>query len=609
MNWIGLWRRAAGHSGFRCGHMIAWTALSRSHHAGIVAGMKSDGTQAVKRFFLRQDERGEIQQLVLDGPEGAARLASDDALADADIAAAMRQAMEKLMAMHDPVLWETARALVLNGDAERSLHPLSSGILVGETVVEPVMAHVVGAAGFSMFTAPPAPEKLASIPLEHAVTGLPAIPMVIEELSLEGPDNTGLHHFRAGIRISNHTDHDWARVETTATLFAGSGAPLASAAVSIDDRIAARTDALLRPSWPRLAAALLLNAPETFHVVVNAIAYTKRTHEVANGRLAERVVAPVSLGKLILPGSIGCLSVDVIRRDTDAHGNEFIDSCCVVQNLSPTTADYIDYVLELKSQQGDIQRATDTVSSLKPGLICSMENRSWLTGGANGKLEVRAVLNVFFPAGYGCVQRRGETIGAEEDASDDAASSRLQSPVQVPEPVASQEPQHDLFPPTPRSTSELQAIWAKRWREGVARFCLAARAQFDDRKGEADVPRNTFYFHPGIPSEKLAGALRAYPDIEPDDVRMLIDDSFFGSAKACLILTDYGIYAYTGAEPVGLWLGEIQSIEAGQALLGTMSTLRINDDDFFLSGHVSRKSMNTLADLLESMRCAVRAGR
>ncbi len=90
---------------------------------------------------------------------------------------------------------------------------------------------------------------------------------------------------------------------------------------------------------------------------------------------------------------------------------------------------------------------------------------------------------------------------------------------------------------------------------------------------------------------------------------MLIDDSFFGSAKACLILTDYGIYAYTGAEPVGLWLGEIQSIEAGQALLGTMSTLRINDDDFFLSGHVSRKSMNTLADLLESMRCAVRAGR
>jgi hypothetical protein len=238
-----------------------------------------------------------------------------------------------------------------------------------------------------------------------------------------------------------------------------------------------------------------------------------------------------------------------------------------------------------------------------------MEARSWLAGGANSDLVARAILNVFFPAGYGSVQRQGETIGVEDETPDNGASAALQLPVAMTEAAARQESQHDLFPPTPRSTSELQAIWAKRWREGVARFCLAARGQFDDRTGEADVPRNTFYFHPDIPSEKLAGALKAYPDIEPDDVRMLIDDSFFGGAKACLILTDYGIYAYTGAEPVGLWLGEIQSIEAGQALLGTMSTLRINDDDFFLSGHVSRKAMNTLAELLETMRCAVRAGR
>lgn len=609
MNWMGLWQRAGGNSGFRCVHMIAWIELPRNRRAGIVAGLMSDGTQSARRFFLRQDQNGGIRQLVFDGPDGVTRLPGHDDLTDGDIAVATQGAMDQLIAMHDRDQWGKARLLVLNSDAEGSLRPLSSGILAGGTVVEPVMAHVIGAAGMAMSPSPPAPERLASIPMEHAVTGLPAIPMVVEELSLEGPDNSGVHHFRASIRISNPTDHDWARVETTATLFACSGAPLASAAVSIDGCIPARTDAVLRPSWPRLAAALLLSTPETFHVVVNAIAYAKRAHEVASGRLADRVVAPVSLGRLILPGSIGCLSVEITRRDTDAQGNEFVDSRCVVQNLSPTTADHVEYVLELTSPQGDVRRAASVVSSLKPGLIWSMEARAWLAGGANQDLAARVILNVFFPAGHGTVQRQGETIAVEEESPDTVANSAPTSPASTSGPIARQESQSDLFPPTPRSTSELQAIWARRWREGVARFCLAARAQFDDRRGEADVPRNTFYFYPGIPSEKLAGALKAYPDIEPDDVRMLIDDSFFGSAKACLILTDYGIYAYTGAEPVGLWLGEIQSIEAGQALLGTMSTLRINDDDFFLSGHVSRKAMNTLAELLETMRCAVRAGR
>jgi hypothetical protein len=609
MNWIGLWQRAAGDSRFRCVHMIAWMELSRNHRAGAVAGRMSDGTHAVKRFFLRQNEDGDIQQLAFDGQDGVTRLSADRDLPEADIASATRGAMDRITAMHDADQWATASFLVLKSDAEGSLRPLSNGILAGETVVEPAMAYVISAAGFAMFPSPPAPERLAYIPIEHAVTGLPAIPMVIEELSLDGPDNNGVHHFRAGIRIGNPTDHAWARVETTATLFACSGAPLASAAVSIDGHIPARTDAVLRPSWPRLAAALLLNSPETFHVVVNAIAYAKRAHEIANCRLADRVVAPITLGRLILPGSIGCLSLEVTKRDADAHGNEFIDSRCVVQNLSPATVDHIEYVLELTSPQGDVRRATSAVSSLKPGLIWSMEARSWLAGGANPDLAARAILNVFFPAGYGSVQRQGETIGVEEEAPDNGANAALQLPAAMTEAVEPRESQHDLFPPTPRSTSELHAIWANRWREGVARFCLAARAQFDDKDGEAEVPRNTFYFDPDIPSEKLAGALKAYPHIEPEDVRMLIDDSFFGSAKACLILTDYGIYAYTGAEPVGLWLGEIQSIEAGQALLGTMSTLRINDDDFFLSGHVSRKSMNTLAELLEAMRCAVRAGR
>ena len=131
MNWMGLWQRAAGNSGFRCVQMIVWTALSRNHRAGIVAGLKSDGTHAVKRFFLRQDEKGGIRQLVFDGQDGVTRLPGHDDLPDGDIAVATQGAMDQLIAMHDPVQWETAISLVLKSDAEGSLRPLSTGVLVG----------------------------------------------------------------------------------------------------------------------------------------------------------------------------------------------------------------------------------------------------------------------------------------------------------------------------------------------------------------------------------------------------------------------------------------------------------------------------------------------
>jgi hypothetical protein len=458
-------------------------------------------------------------------------------------------------------------------------------------------------------SAPAVQNRVSAIKLEHAVTGLPAVPMVIEELSLDEPQGDGTHHIRAGIRISNTTDCGWARVEATATLFNAVGTPLASEASSIDYCIPARSNALLRPAWPRLAAAFLLNTPETFHVVVTGVAYTKHAYEVGSCALAERVIAPVPLGKLSLPGAIACLSFEVIRRDVDSDGRGFIDSRCVVQNLSPTTADYIEYALELASPQGYRQRVSGAVSSLKPGLIWSLEDRSWLTAKSAGETTAKGILNVFVPAGYGSVQRRGETVGVDEENTEDSLEAELTPVGTVSDEMGRWESQNDLFPPTSHSQSELQGIWAGRWREGVARFCRAAQGYFADKANQGSIPRNTFYFHPDIPQEKLNGALKAYPDIADDDVKMLIDDTFLGGARACLLLTDYGIYAYSGAEPVGMELGEMLSVEAGRALLGTMSTLRINDDDFFISGQVPRKCMNTLAELLETMRCEVRLGR
>lgn len=649
MDWMGLWQQTAGTSGFRCVYMLAWATLPRSLLVGIIAGMKPDGNQVVRYFYLRQDDIGDVRQLVLQDRAVVAGWPGEDDSVAAERAAASERAMSQLIAMHDAHHWEASRNLVLKGGAEPSLRQLSGGALAGETVVEPIMAHVIKAAGLAIDSPYPAgwadagvlmcpgcaasndPAarfcsrcgtelsvagtaasatllKPAGIPVEHAVTGLPVIPMAIEELSLDGPDKHGVHHFRAGIRISNNSDHGWARVDATATLFDHSGATLVSASASIDEGIPAGTDALIRPSWPRLAAAVLLHTPETFHVVVNAIAYAKRTYQVGECRLADHVATPVSLGRLTIPGAISCLSFEILKRGIDAFGNGFIDSRCVVQNLSPTTADYVEYVLELRDRRGGMERMSGMVSALKPGLIGALEERSWLADGVGTELSVKALLNVLFPVGYGCAQRRGEIVGTEEEVADSRADAVPPADA-APPSVERQESQHDLFPATSRSTSELRAIWASRWRDGVARFCQVARAQFDDKRGENDVPRNTFHFHPDIPPEKLAGALRAYPDIAPDDVRMLVDDTFFGKAKACLILTDYGIYAYTGAEPVGMELGEINSIEAGGALLGTMSTLRINDEDFFLSGHVSKKSMNTLAELLEAMRCSVLSGR
>ena len=109
------------------------------------------------------------------------------------------------------------------------------------------------------------------------------------------------------------------------------------------------------------------------------------------------------------------------------------------------------------------------------------------------------------------------------------------------------------------------------------------------------------YFHPNIPSKKLKNALKAYADIGSEIPLVLIDDTFFGSAKAGLILTNQAIYIKDSNEKQAFscLLKNIEKVSFKNYVV--LQKLTINDTLKIDFTQPSKKALSLFSEMMQEM--------
>jgi hypothetical protein len=106
---------------------------------------------------------------------------------------------------------------------------------------------------------------------------------------------------------------------------------------------------------------------------------------------------------------------------------------------------------------------------------------------------------------------------------------------------------------------------------------------------------NRVFFHPDIPEHRLAEALTAYPDITPDDVLVLLDNTETGSATEGLLLTEDAIHTRNGSRQAQqLALSDLRSVVLDGAL-------KINGVDALTDIRVHPETMERVAAMLREI--------
>jgi hypothetical protein len=116
---------------------------------------------------------------------------------------------------------------------------------------------------------------------------------------------------------------------------------------------------------------------------------------------------------------------------------------------------------------------------------------------------------------------------------------------------------------------------------------------------------NRVFFHPDIPEHRLASALTAYPDVTPDDVLVLLDNTETGSATEGLLLTEDAIHVRKGPEQgQRLALSDLRSVEFIQQ---SISVLKINGVEALTDIRIRPGTMRHVVAMLDELATASRA--
>ena len=151
------------------------------------------------------------------------------------------------------------------------------------------------------------------------------------------------------------------------------------------------------------------------------------------------------------------------------------------------------------------------------------------------------------------------------------------------------------------TTNAVDAPRRNDYGKAVSRFCLRASKEISDKAGWMNAVSKRFFFQPGIPQDRLRGALEAFSNLRAEEIRMLIDDTLTGNGKNGVVMTDRAIYAKAmlGA-PVCVEFGDITSIEFKASLLAPPSII-INGQELFSFAQVSKESVKKLVELLSDL--------
>jgi len=105
------------------------------------------------------------------------------------------------------------------------------------------------------------------------------------------------------------------------------------------------------------------------------------------------------------------------------------------------------------------------------------------------------------------------------------------------------------------------------------------------------------FVKPNIPSKKLLNALTYAPDISPDEVLILIDDTVFGGAKEGMLVTTSGVYCHElMTEPDSYTFSQIKKIG-----MEKKSQVMVNGRKFFKGQMVDHLALLTITARIQSV--------
>lgn len=106
------------------------------------------------------------------------------------------------------------------------------------------------------------------------------------------------------------------------------------------------------------------------------------------------------------------------------------------------------------------------------------------------------------------------------------------------------------------------------------------------------------HVYPAIPARKLKGALGAYaPEVAPEAVLVLLDDTVFGGARNGLLVTRDALHAKPRfGQPTRLGIAQIRDIAPE-----TEARMRVNGDIFYDAMAIDHAAMLTLAVRLSAV--------
>lgn len=114
----------------------------------------------------------------------------------------------------------------------------------------------------------------------------------------------------------------------------------------------------------------------------------------------------------------------------------------------------------------------------------------------------------------------------------------------------------------------------------------------------AQIVHERFYSAPNIPKDKLANAIAEYaPDVKPEEVLGLFDNSAWGNGKAGLLLTKDTLYADTAISPSWKKIFK-QETTARELISGKRKVTISPDDEITFEGHSILINGNVVCSLI-----------
>ena len=636
MQWTGSWYGTPQSDEFRGLNMVAWVGLSPVDLVGSLAGLRADNSQIMCRFYLKLDGAGSIKHLVLENTELiSGRTVAFDKL-DPRILDAAKQGAEAILSMHDVDVWANQKVLSLRSGMGALLEASGEFVLSGGEPTNQTTEKLIQAA--QLLTA--APVKPASengevcpachaklIPTakfcgecgtkidaghatqqarsSHLVTlhpvelGLPIVDLVVQGAEFEGPNEDGGYQGHATVCLENATAERWDWGEVYCVLFNGAGQPVEVRSTDFVD-LDAQSQEILNIDFWEMNEGRLCGAFENTQIAAACTAYQKSEHSVGQARLG-KLDDVVHLGRQHFSGVLSVVDFSLLAREFDGEGDDAdelieLTASCLVQNISPRPVVRVVAELRLIGPDEDTSDSRSNSSVIKPGEFELIDFVMCVNKNAFDGMKALASVSLFTPIAFGCGQAQGATVTSLESAPDDSDED-LQD-------IFSDVDDEDTDTGDSLSEDEGDVCIDDEdvetetpWANFVAAVCDFIASK-EEEKPWRDL-RNRIHRFPNIPDDLLTNALKHFPDVSPEQVQLLIDDTIKLSASDCFLMTDDGFHAKTmGSKPMSLAFSDIASVEYKALLMGITPCLRINGEDFFSSAQLPKPIVKELAEQL-----------